>query len=82
MANDNHSNPTAFGIIRDVGSVTSKVVKLGFKAVGFTARQANNVLSYALDATKEGYQAPENNQPKEYTQAEFDFEGVENDRNS
>ena len=77
------NNPTTLGIIKDVGSVTGKVVKLGFKAVGFTARQANNVLSYALDATKEGYQAPENNTlPKEATQQEFDFEGVENDRNS
>ena len=74
MSNLN-SSPTAIGIIKDVGSITGKAVKLAFKGIGYTARGANNVLSFALDATKEGFN-PHNQQP---TQQEFNFEDVDDE---
>jgi hypothetical protein len=74
-----NSSPSILGIIRDVGGVSAKLVKLSFKGIGYTARGAHKVLDFAVDATKEGFN-PSQEQPEELTQQEFNFKGVQDER--
>ena len=37
----NNSSPSVLGIIKDVGGVSAKLVKLSFKGIGYTARGAH-----------------------------------------
>lgn len=71
----NSSNPTVVGITKDVVGLAGKLVKLSFKGIGWTARKANNVVDFAVDATKEGFVEPSDN-PKP-TQLEFEFRGAD-----
>lgn len=77
----NNSSPSILGIIKDVGGVSAKLVKLSFKGIGYTARGAHKVLDFAVESTKEGFiETPE--QPKEQTQLEFDFREAGNNGES
>lgn len=74
-----NNNPTVVGITKDVFGLAGKLVKLSFKGLGYTARKANDVVDFAVDATKEGFVPESSEVPKEQTQLEFDFGEHRND---